>query len=145
MTVIYSKTFWKIVRNGSTEDFESAPYVVTLLSSSLWVYYGITKPDGFLVATVNGVGIILEAIYVTLFLIYATPSLRVRSCNNDHQTIFSFFFFFFCGNTSKRTFYLFIYLFSLRTKNYISNIMRRYCSISGNNTFFFLFCLFSFF
>nr|XP_019706089.1 bidirectional sugar transporter SWEET17 isoform X2 [Elaeis guineensis] len=73
------KTFWKIVRNGSTEDFESAPYVVTLLSSSLWVYYGITKPDGFLVATVNGVGIILEAIYVTLFLIYATPSLRAKT------------------------------------------------------------------
>ncbi|XP_038974448.1 bidirectional sugar transporter SWEET17-like [Phoenix dactylifera] len=73
------KTFWRIVKNGSTEGFEPSPYVVTLLSSSLWVYYGITKPDGFLVATVNGVGIVLEAIYVTLFLIYAAPSLRAKT------------------------------------------------------------------
>ena len=74
-----SKTFWRIARSGSTEDFESAPYVVTLLSSSLWVYYGITKPGGLLVATVNGVGVVMEAVYVTLFLLFATPQLRVRT------------------------------------------------------------------
>ncbi|XP_009411666.2 bidirectional sugar transporter SWEET16 [Musa acuminata AAA Group] len=73
------KTFWRIARSGSTEDFESAPYVVTLLSSSLWVYYGITKPGGLLVATVNGVGVVMEAVYVTLFLLFATPQLRAKT------------------------------------------------------------------
>ncbi|XP_072960245.1 bidirectional sugar transporter SWEET17-like [Typha angustifolia] len=73
------KTFWRVVQNQSTEDFEPAPYVITLLNSSLWVYYGVTKPDGFLVATVNGVGILLEAIYVILFLIYASPPLRAKT------------------------------------------------------------------
>ncbi|KAL6850050.1 hypothetical protein ACP4OV_020677 [Aristida adscensionis] len=65
------KTFWRIVRSGSTEEFESAPYVFTLFNSLLWVYYGVTKPDGYLVATVNGFGAVMEAIYVVLFIIYA--------------------------------------------------------------------------
>nr|CAD1840062.1 unnamed protein product [Ananas comosus var. bracteatus] len=73
------KTFWRIVRRRSTEGFKATPYIVTLLSSSLWVYYGITKPDAYLVATVNGVGIILEAIYVALFLIFASPPLRAET------------------------------------------------------------------
>ncbi|URE26372.1 Sugar efflux transporter for intercellular exchange [Musa troglodytarum] len=73
------KTFWRIARSRSTEDFESAPYVVTLLSSSLWVYYGITKPGGLLVATVSGVGVVMEAVYVTLFLLFATPQLRAKT------------------------------------------------------------------
>ena len=65
------------MKNRSTEEFEPAPYVVTVLSSSLWVYYGLTKPGEYLVATVNAVGVALEATYVLLFLVYAHPALRV--------------------------------------------------------------------
>ncbi|KAL5671777.1 hypothetical protein ACJX0J_016083, partial [Zea mays] len=65
------KTFWRIVRSGSTEEFEPAPYVFTLLNALLWLYYGATKPDGLLVATVNGFGAAMEAIYVVLFIVYA--------------------------------------------------------------------------
>ncbi|KAA3481065.1 bidirectional sugar transporter SWEET17-like [Gossypium australe] len=72
-------TFWRIAKNGSTEDFESLPYVCTLLSSSLWTYYGITKPGAYLVATVNGFGILAEAVYVVLFLIYAPRKMRVKT------------------------------------------------------------------
>lgn len=73
------KTFSRVVKNQSTEEFEPAPYVVTLLGSLLWVYYGVTKPGEYLVATVNGVGIILEAIYVLIFLVYASPAVRART------------------------------------------------------------------
>lgn len=73
------KTFWRVVQNGSTEDFEGFPYVCTLLSSSLWTYYGFTKPGAYLVATVNCVGIVLEFFYVTLFLIYAPPRKRIHT------------------------------------------------------------------
>ncbi|KAJ3676130.1 hypothetical protein LUZ60_003542 [Juncus effusus] len=73
------ETFWRITKSKSTEDFEPTPYVVTLLSSSLWVYYGLTKPDAFLVATVNCVGVVLETIYVVLFLLYAKPNLRAKT------------------------------------------------------------------
>nr|QIE48606.1 sugar transporter SWEET17 [Jasminum sambac] len=67
------KTFWRIVKNKSTEEFESLPYVCTLLNSSLWTYYGITKPDSYLVATVNGSGTVVEIVYVVLFLAFAPP------------------------------------------------------------------------
>ena len=72
-----SGTFWRIVKNRSTEEFESLPYVCTLLNSSLWTYYGIIKEGEILVATVNGFGVVVEAIYVTLFLVYA-PTRRIR-------------------------------------------------------------------
>ncbi|XP_064988299.1 bidirectional sugar transporter SWEET16-like isoform X1 [Musa acuminata AAA Group] len=72
-------TFRRIVRNRSTEDFEPSPYVITLLNSSLWVYYGITKPGGLLIVTVNGVGVVMEAVYVALFLLYAAPPLKAKT------------------------------------------------------------------
>jgi solute carrier family 50 protein (sugar transporter) len=72
-------TFWRIIKHRSTEDFESLPYVCTLLNSSLWTYYGIIKPGAYLVATVNGFGILVEIIYVSLFLIYAPVKMRVAN------------------------------------------------------------------
>jgi hypothetical protein len=45
--------------------------VFTLLNALLWLYYGLTKPDGLLIATVNGFGAAMEAIYVILFIVYA--------------------------------------------------------------------------
>ncbi|XP_071722077.1 bidirectional sugar transporter SWEET17-like [Rutidosis leptorrhynchoides] len=72
-------TFWRIVKNKSTEDFECVPYVCTLLNSSLWTYYGIIKPGEYLVATVNGFGILVESIYVLLFLIYAPTMMRNKT------------------------------------------------------------------
>ncbi|KDP27816.1 hypothetical protein JCGZ_18896 [Jatropha curcas] len=72
-------TFWRIIKNRSTEDFESVPYVCTLLNAALWTYYGIIKPGAFLVATVNGFGILVEIIFVTLFLIYAPPKMKAKT------------------------------------------------------------------
>ncbi|KAM7280857.1 hypothetical protein ACFE04_007991 [Oxalis oulophora] len=72
-------TFWRILRRKTTEDFSSVPYVCTLLNSSLWTYYGLIKPGEYLVATVNGFGIIVELIYVLLFLIYAPTRMRNKT------------------------------------------------------------------
>ncbi|GMP40136.1 hypothetical protein CsSME_00010698 [Camellia sinensis var. sinensis] len=41
-------TFLRIVKHQSTEEFESFPYICTQLSSTLWTYYGITKPGSYL-------------------------------------------------------------------------------------------------
>ena len=81
-----SKTFWRIVKHRSTEDFESLPYICTLLNSSLWTYYGIIKPGEYLVATINGFGVVVEIVYVLLFLLYAPTNMRVY---------YNFWFFFF--------------------------------------------------
>lgn len=70
-------TFIRIVKNRSTEDFESLPYVCTLLNSSLWTYYGIIN-DEILVSTVNGFGVVVEIVYVALFLAFAPPRLKVK-------------------------------------------------------------------
>jgi hypothetical protein len=66
------------VRNKSTEDFRWLPYVTTLLSTSLWTFYGLLKPHGLLVVTVNGAGAALEAVYVTLYRIYAPRETKVH-------------------------------------------------------------------
>ncbi|XP_059310740.1 bidirectional sugar transporter SWEET16-like, partial [Lycium ferocissimum] len=73
------KTFKRIIKKKSTEDFKGIPYITTLLSTSLWTFYGLLKPGGLLVVTVNGSGAVLHIIYVTLFLIYAPKSLKIQS------------------------------------------------------------------
>ncbi|KAF3456242.1 hypothetical protein FNV43_RR00892 [Rhamnella rubrinervis] len=72
-------TFWRIIKERTTGDFESVPYICTFLSSFLWTYYGITKPDGLLVATVNGFGILVETVYITVFLIYAPAKMKAKT------------------------------------------------------------------
>ncbi|KAK4339684.1 hypothetical protein RND71_041146 [Anisodus tanguticus] len=72
-------TFRRIVKSRSTEDFDSLPYICTLLNSSLWTYYGIIKPGSYLVSTVNGFGVIVETIYIALFLQFAHQKMRNKT------------------------------------------------------------------
>ncbi|XWS57484.1 hypothetical protein CRYUN_Cryun09bG0178200 [Craigia yunnanensis] len=73
------KTFWGVIKKKSTENYKGVPYLTTLLSTSLWTFYGIINPDGLLVMTVNGAGAILQLIYVILFLIYAPKDKKVKT------------------------------------------------------------------
>nr|GEY56760.1 bidirectional sugar transporter SWEET16-like [Tanacetum cinerariifolium] len=72
-------TFKHVVKNKSTEDYKGIPYITTLLSTSLWTFYGLMKPGGLLVVTVNAVGSISQLIYVIIFLIYAPEHKRKQS------------------------------------------------------------------
>ncbi|KAI9187409.1 hypothetical protein LWI28_027805 [Acer negundo] len=49
------------------------------MSTSLWTLYGLLKPGGFLVMTVNGAGAILQFTYITLFLIYAPREKKIKT------------------------------------------------------------------
>ena len=71
-----SKTFLRIMIKKSTEDFKSLPYICTLLSTLQWTYYGLIKPGGLLISTVNGTGALMETVYVILFIIYAPKKTR---------------------------------------------------------------------
>ncbi|KAK7849476.1 bidirectional sugar transporter sweet17, partial [Quercus suber] len=73
------KTFWQVVKKKSTENYKSTPYITTLLSTSLWTFYGLLNPDGLLVTTVNGAGTVFQFIYVALFLIYAPQDKKVKT------------------------------------------------------------------
>lgn len=75
-----AKTFWRIARNRSTEEFESIPYICKLLNAYQWVYYGIIKPNSVLVATINGFGAVVELVFIVIFLMFAsTQKIRLRT------------------------------------------------------------------
>lgn len=65
---IRSPTFYTIVRRRNTGVQQPEPYVFTLLNALLWLYYGVSKHNGLLIATINGFGTVMEAIYVVLFI-----------------------------------------------------------------------------
>ncbi|KAF0911786.1 hypothetical protein E2562_012287 [Oryza meyeriana var. granulata] len=73
-------TFWRICKKKDVEDFKVDPYLATLLNCMLWVFYGlpIVHPNSILVVTINGIGLVIEAIYLTIFFLYSNRKNRVK-------------------------------------------------------------------
>ncbi|KAK3439715.1 hypothetical protein EUGRSUZ_B00063 [Eucalyptus grandis] len=69
-------TFYGIYKTKKTQGFQSIPYVVSLLSAMLLLYYGLVKKDTLLI-TINGIGCVIETAYVAAYLIYASKNDRV--------------------------------------------------------------------
>ncbi|CAI9102540.1 OLC1v1000824C1 [Oldenlandia corymbosa var. corymbosa] len=65
-------TFKKIWEKKSVEQYSAAPYIATLANCSLWVVYGLPAihPNSTLVMTINGTGIVIEVIYLALFITF---------------------------------------------------------------------------
>jgi len=65
-------TFWRIIKNKSTEEFSGFPYVSTLLNCLLSAWYGMpfVSPNNLLVSTVNGTGAVIELCYAIVFIFY---------------------------------------------------------------------------
>ncbi|KAK3424862.1 hypothetical protein EUGRSUZ_F01609 [Eucalyptus grandis] len=59
-------TFYGIYKRKSTQRFQSIPYVVSLLSAMLLLYYGVDT----LLITTNGIGCVITAAYVAAYLVY---------------------------------------------------------------------------
>lgn len=83
-------TFWRIVKERSTQEFDSVPYICVLLNATLWTYYGIIKPGAYLVATVNGFGALIQTIYLTIFLAFAPPKMKVKEKKGFPFLVFFF-------------------------------------------------------
>ncbi|KAJ0985838.1 hypothetical protein J5N97_004194 [Dioscorea zingiberensis] len=73
-------TFIKIWKRKAVEDFSPIPYLATFLNCALWVFYGMpfVHPNSLLIVTINGFGLVLEALYITMFFIYGTRRLRLK-------------------------------------------------------------------
>ncbi|KAL0711902.1 hypothetical protein Bca4012_018880 [Brassica carinata] len=65
-------TFVQIVKKKSTEEYSSIPYLATLINCFVWVLYGlpIVRPDNTPVLTINGAGIIIEVVFITIFFVF---------------------------------------------------------------------------
>ncbi|KAK9075090.1 hypothetical protein SSX86_003409 [Deinandra increscens subsp. villosa] len=73
-------TFQRIINNGSTEQFSGVPYVMTLLNCLLSGWYGLSfvSENNTLVMVINGVGAVIEAVYVVVFVMYATKEAKTK-------------------------------------------------------------------
>ncbi|KAK2993590.1 hypothetical protein RJ640_030897 [Escallonia rubra] len=69
-------TFTRICRSKSTLGFQSLPYVVALFSAMLWMYYAFLKQNAILLISINLFGCIVETIYVSVFVFYASKEAR---------------------------------------------------------------------
>ncbi|KAK1617023.1 hypothetical protein QYE76_022540 [Lolium multiflorum] len=70
-------TFYRVYRKKSTEGFQSTPYVVSLFSCMLWMYYAFLKSGAELLLTINGVGCVIETLYIAMYLLYAPKTARL--------------------------------------------------------------------
>ncbi|KAG0486040.1 hypothetical protein HPP92_008135 [Vanilla planifolia] len=73
-------TFVHILKKKAVEQFSPIPYLATLLNCMLWVFYGLpfVHPNSILVVTINGTGLLLESIYLTIFFLYSPKELRMK-------------------------------------------------------------------
>ncbi|KAL8155120.1 hypothetical protein AgCh_000494 [Apium graveolens] len=69
-------TFYRIVKKKSVEEFQPYPYLGTTINCMFWVLYGtpLIHPGSTLVLTINGVGLVIELTYLSIFLIYANDN-----------------------------------------------------------------------
>jgi len=79
--VVCRPTFYRICKAKDVEEFKADPYLATLLNCMLWVFYGlpIVHPNSILVVTINGIGLVIEAAYLTIFFIYSDSKKRVSA------------------------------------------------------------------
>ncbi|KAG2617140.1 bidirectional sugar transporter SWEET5-like [Panicum virgatum] len=73
-------TFIQIVNKGDVEKFVPDPYLATFLNCALWVFYGlpIVHPNSILVVTINGTGLLIETVYLSIFFAYAPRPKRLK-------------------------------------------------------------------
>ncbi|MED6120168.1 hypothetical protein PIB30_018374 [Stylosanthes scabra] len=74
-------TFREVVKKKSTENYKGAPYIATFLCTSLWSFYGVLKPGGFLVAAVNGAGALFHCVYILIFILYSPQDTKMRTAH----------------------------------------------------------------
>ncbi|XP_043705121.1 bidirectional sugar transporter SWEET3-like [Telopea speciosissima] len=75
-------TFRRVIRKQSTEGFSCVPYVVTLMTTILYFWYGLPivsyKWENITVVTICGVGALLESSFVLIYFCFASPKGKAR-------------------------------------------------------------------
>ncbi|KAK1375454.1 Bidirectional sugar transporter SWEET [Heracleum sosnowskyi] len=73
-------TFRRIIRNRSTEQFSGLPYIISLLSCLIHLWYGlpVVTPGVILVATVSSIGALFHSVYIVIFITCAEKAPKVK-------------------------------------------------------------------
>ncbi|KAI5683469.1 hypothetical protein M9H77_04697 [Catharanthus roseus] len=64
-------TFVTIWKAKSVQNFKPDPYLATIFNCGMWLLYGLpfVHPDSTLVLTINGIGLVIEGIFIIVFII----------------------------------------------------------------------------
>lgn len=68
-------TFRRVVKKGNVEEFSCVPYILALFNCLLYTWYGLPVVssgwENFPVSTINGVGILLEITFISIYIWFA--------------------------------------------------------------------------
>ncbi|KAG8369354.1 hypothetical protein BUALT_Bualt14G0002600 [Buddleja alternifolia] len=70
-------TFHTIYKKKSSDGFQPVPYSVAFFSASLLLYYAMLKTNAYMIVSINGIGCVIEAIYLVIYLIYASKKAKI--------------------------------------------------------------------
>ncbi|GLT83819.1 hypothetical protein SLE2022_020890 [Rubroshorea leprosula] len=70
-------TFYQICKKKTSEGFQSIPYVVSLFSAMLWIYYALLKKDAILLITINTFCVFIQTFYIFTYFYYAPKKERI--------------------------------------------------------------------
>ena len=75
-------TFTRVTRKGSTEEFSCIPYIIALLNCLLYTWFGLPVVskgwENFTVATINGLGILLETSFIIIYMWFSSAKRKAR-------------------------------------------------------------------
>ncbi|KAH9770089.1 hypothetical protein WN944_019221 [Citrus x changshan-huyou] len=72
-------TFYKIYKKKSTEGFQSVPYVISLFSAMIWIYYALLKENAIFLMTINTFCCVMQTIYIAVYVFYAPKKVRIQT------------------------------------------------------------------
>lgn len=70
-------TFVRIYKRKSSEGYQSIPYVISLFSAMLWMYYAMIKKDAMMLITINSFAFVIQIVYISLYFFYAPKKEKV--------------------------------------------------------------------
>lgn len=70
-------TFYRVYKKKSTEGFQSIPYVISLFSAMLWLYYTLVKAGDSFLLSINSLGCVIQSIYIAFYLFYAPKKAKI--------------------------------------------------------------------
>ncbi|XVE66046.1 hypothetical protein DITRI_Ditri08aG0050000 [Diplodiscus trichospermus] len=70
-------TFYQIYKKKTSEGFQSIPYVISLFSAMIWIYYAFVKQNAMLLITINSFWCCIEIFYIATYFYYAPKKERV--------------------------------------------------------------------